>query len=81
MLIACMNELKDAIAFAQSAESQWPQSMRMPDGQFVMTCAYQRVREVLDLTRLSKAIPCYDAEAEALEALKSGQSASSAHGG
>lgn len=37
MLIACMNTLKDAIAFAQAAESQWPRSMQMPDGQFVMT--------------------------------------------
>jgi len=37
MLIACMNALKDAIAFAQAAESKWPPSMRMPDGQFVMT--------------------------------------------
>ena len=37
MLIAGMNELKDAIAFAKSAESKWPGSMKMPDGQFVMT--------------------------------------------
>src|SRR5712671_6615007 len=37
MLIAGMNELKEAIAFAKSAESKWPPSMRMPDGQFVMT--------------------------------------------
>jgi len=37
MLIACMNDLKDAIAFAQTAESHWPASMHMPDGQFVMT--------------------------------------------
>ena len=37
MLIACMNELKDAISFAQAAESHWPASMYMPDGQFVMT--------------------------------------------
>src|SRR5258708_67787 len=37
MLMAGMNELKEAIAFARSAESKWPQSMRMPDGQFVMT--------------------------------------------
>ena len=29
--------LKDAIAFAQSAECKWPRSMYMPDGQFVMT--------------------------------------------
>ena len=55
---------------------------KLPDGQFVMTCANQRVREVLDLTRLSKVIPCYDTEADALEALKSGhQSASSVHSG
>ena len=54
---------------------------RAPDGQFVMTCANQRVREVLDLTRLSKVIPCYDAESDAMEVLKSGhQSASSVHG-
>ena len=44
---------------------------KLPDGQFVMTCANHRVREVLDLTRLSKVIPCYDAEPDALEALKS----------
>jgi CubicO group peptidase (beta-lactamase class C family) len=37
MLIACMNALKDAITFAQAAESKWPASMKMPDGQFVMT--------------------------------------------
>jgi hypothetical protein len=37
MLIAGMNDLRDAIAFAKSAESQWPESMYMPDGQFVMT--------------------------------------------
>src|SRR6266850_4532955 len=37
MLIAGMNELKEAIAFAKSAGSKWPESMRMPDGQFVMT--------------------------------------------
>ena len=32
-----MKDLKDAIAFAKSAESKWPASMQMPDGQFVMT--------------------------------------------
>lgn len=32
-----MNALKDAIAWAQASESQWPTSMYMPDGQFVMT--------------------------------------------
>ena len=32
-----MTALKDAVAFAQAAESRWPASMRMPDGQFVMT--------------------------------------------
>ena len=37
MLIACMDALKDAVAFAQAAESKWPASMYMPDGQFVMT--------------------------------------------
>lgn len=37
MLIACMTALDDAIAFAQAAESKWPASMKMPDGQFVMT--------------------------------------------
>jgi len=37
MLIAGMNELKEAIAFAKAAESKWPKSMKMPDGQFVMT--------------------------------------------
>src|SRR5262249_43902018 len=37
MLIACMTAFKDAIAYAQEAESKWPASMRMPDGQFVMT--------------------------------------------
>jgi CubicO group peptidase (beta-lactamase class C family) len=37
MLIAGMKDLKDAIAFAKSAESRWPASMQMPDGQFVMT--------------------------------------------
>src|SRR4030088_1428103 len=37
MLIASMNELKEAIAFAKAAESKWPRSMKMPDGQFVMT--------------------------------------------
>ena len=37
MLIACMNALKDAISYAQAAESHWPPSMYMPDGQFVMT--------------------------------------------
>ena len=37
MLIAGMNDLKEAIAFAKAAESKWPESMKMPDGQFVMT--------------------------------------------
>jgi CubicO group peptidase (beta-lactamase class C family) len=37
MLIAGMTDLKEAIAFAQAAECQWPRSMHMPDGQFVMT--------------------------------------------
>src|SRR5204863_2624369 len=37
MLIACMNAMKDAIAFAQSIESKWAADMKMPDGQFVMT--------------------------------------------
>mgnify|MGYP001104130787 CR=1 FL=1 len=37
MLIAGMNELKEAIAYAKAAESKWPASMKMPDGQFVMT--------------------------------------------
>src|SRR3954452_18389526 len=37
MLIACMNALKEAIAFAQSIESKWASDMKMPDGQFVMT--------------------------------------------
>jgi CubicO group peptidase (beta-lactamase class C family) len=37
MLIAGMNALKEAVTFAKSAESKWPESMRMPDGQFVMT--------------------------------------------
>src|SRR5258708_1498423 len=37
MLIAGMNALQDAIAFAKSAKSKWPNSMRMPDRQFAMT--------------------------------------------
>jgi CubicO group peptidase (beta-lactamase class C family) len=37
MLIAGMSNLREAIAFAQAAESRWPHSMHMPDGQFVMT--------------------------------------------
>src|SRR5579862_1968907 len=37
MLIACMSAMDDAIAFAQAAESKWPASMQMPDGQFAMT--------------------------------------------
>jgi CubicO group peptidase (beta-lactamase class C family) len=40
MLIAgmnTMNKLNDAVDFAKSAESHWPRSMYMPDGQFVMT--------------------------------------------
>ena len=37
MLIAGMTDLNEAIAFAQAAECQWPRSMHMPDGQFVMT--------------------------------------------
>jgi CubicO group peptidase (beta-lactamase class C family) len=37
MLIAGMTDLKEAIAFALAAESPWPRSMKMPDGQFVMT--------------------------------------------
>lgn len=37
MLIAGMTDLKEAIDFAQAAEAKWPRSMRMPDGQFVMT--------------------------------------------
>jgi CubicO group peptidase (beta-lactamase class C family) len=37
MLIACMNALKDAVAYAQSIESKWAANMKMPDGQFVMT--------------------------------------------
>lgn len=32
-----MTDFRDAIAFAQAAESTWPASMKMPDGQFVMT--------------------------------------------
>ena len=32
-----MNDLKEAIAFAQSIESKWAADMKMPDGQFVMT--------------------------------------------
>ena len=32
-----MNDLREAIAYAQAAESAWPASMIMPDGQFVMT--------------------------------------------
>ncbi len=32
-----MTALDDAIAFARAAESKWPASMHMPDGQFVMT--------------------------------------------
>src|SRR6478736_10203059 len=30
-------ELEESDAFAKSAESKWPESMKMPDGQFVMT--------------------------------------------
>jgi CubicO group peptidase (beta-lactamase class C family) len=37
MLIACMTDLKEAIAYAQSIESKWAADMKMPDGQFVMT--------------------------------------------
>ena len=40
MLIAGMNKtntMNDAIDWAKSAESHWPRSMQMPDGQFVMT--------------------------------------------
>ena len=37
MLIAGMNDLNDAVAFALAAQSNWPPSMYMPDGQFVMT--------------------------------------------
>ncbi len=37
MLIACMTPFKEAIAFALASESKWPASMKMPDGQFVMT--------------------------------------------
>ena len=37
MLIAGMNDLNDAVAFALAAQSNWPTSMYMPDGQFVMT--------------------------------------------
>jgi len=37
MLIACMTNLKEAIAFAQAAAAKWPASMKMPDGQYVMT--------------------------------------------
>ena len=32
-----MTDLKEAIAWATANESQWPRSMIMPDGQFVMT--------------------------------------------
>ncbi len=32
-----MNDIREAIAYAQAAESAWPASMTMPDGQFVMT--------------------------------------------
>ena len=31
------HQLKEAIAFAKSAESKWPHSLRMPDGQFATT--------------------------------------------
>ena len=37
MLIAGMTDLREAIALARAAEAQWPHSMQMPDGQFVMT--------------------------------------------
>ena len=37
MLIVGMNDLNDALAFALAAQSNWPASMYMPDGQFVMT--------------------------------------------
>jgi len=37
MLIVGMNDLNDAVAFALAAQSNWPASMYMPDGQFVMT--------------------------------------------
>jgi len=37
MLIAGMNDLNDVVAFALAAQSNWPASMYMPDGQFVMT--------------------------------------------
>jgi len=37
MLIEGMNDLNDAVAFALAAQSNWPASMYMPDGQFVMT--------------------------------------------
>lgn len=37
MLIAGMSALKEAIAFAKTAESPWPRSLYRPDGQFVMT--------------------------------------------
>ena len=37
MLIEGMNDLNDAVAFALAAQSNWPASMFMPDGQFVMT--------------------------------------------
>jgi CubicO group peptidase (beta-lactamase class C family) len=37
MLIAGMTELQEAIAFARSIESKWPESLRLPDGEFVMT--------------------------------------------
>ena len=41
MLIACMNELKDAIAFAQAAESHWPASMYMPESFAAVACLSQ----------------------------------------
>ena len=37
MLIEGMNDLNDAVAFALAAQSNWPASMYMPNGQFVMT--------------------------------------------
>ena len=49
--------------------------MKCRDGVFVLANTNPRVREVLELTRLTSVFPIYPDEAGALDALRKGQSA------
>lgn len=56
-------------------------AVRDRDGMFVLANPNRRVREVLDLCRLSTVIPIYPDEPSALEALKQGRHVSAPQAG